>query len=390
MIIKVNNSGYIPARTLNSFDLVDKDGNVYHTITIGSQEWIVENLKVTKYADSFAIPNITAGSGAIYADWFFPSKDELNAMYAELYLYGIGNLEPIAYESSSEISATQAWAIRFNTGELLQWDKTMSIHVRACRSFTSVSPSYSLRDIGPAGGFIFWKSGDNYIEASPSNQSTNQIWSNVIDIEIGITAQGTAIGTGQANTTAIIGQGGHTTSAAKLCDDLVITNGGTGWSDDTAGAYCWYNNNIINKTTYGALYNWYAVNNPHGLAFFKRGGVQENGWRIPTDTDYTNLSTYLGGDTVSGGKLKEIGLDHWTSPNTSATDQYGFKLYGAGGRAGSSGIYTVLNLYSDLWSSTGYNSTSAWGKGFAYNLATMAYSNYPKNNGFSVRCVKDI
>src|SRR5664280_176704 len=66
--------------------LVDLDGNDYTTVVIGNQEWTVENLKVTKYADGSAIPNITTdGSGTAYDDWFLPSKDAVTSIYTELY-----------------------------------------------------------------------------------------------------------------------------------------------------------------------------------------------------------------------------------------------------------------------------------------------------------------
>ena len=53
------------------------------------------------------------------------------------------------------------------------------------------------------------------------------------------------------------------------------------WIADVTGAYCWYNNDIVNATPYGALYNWYAVTNAHGLA--------PAGWRIPTESDLDAL-----------------------------------------------------------------------------------------------------
>jgi hypothetical protein len=157
----------------------------------------------------------------VYDDWFLPSKDELNEMRTELYLHGVGNFDDHDYWTSSEYDFELAWVIEMLYG----WDNghykyaVVGNRTRACRTFTSTT-SYALRDIGPAGGYIFWKSGNDYLEAAPTDQSSSQAWSNITNLLIGTT--GSAIGTGQANTTAIINQAGHTDSAAKLCDDLII------------------------------------------------------------------------------------------------------------------------------------------------------------------------
>lgn len=164
----------------------------------------------------------TTTSALIAADWFLPSKDELNAMYIELYLYGVGNFIFNYYHSSSEFDATHIWGVQFQNGNNYSgYLKTDKMVVRACRAFTSTT-NYNLRDIGHAGGLIFWKSGNNYLEAALTNQADIDIqtWSNITTVAV--TGTGTAIGTGQANTTAIINQAGHTDSAAKLCDDLIL------------------------------------------------------------------------------------------------------------------------------------------------------------------------
>jgi uncharacterized protein (TIGR02145 family) len=159
---------------------------------------------------------------ATFNDYFLPSKNELNEMFVELDSHSVGGFATAYYWSSSEtLGGDSAWFQAFGSGggQGGQY-KTFAFHVRACRAFTSAVP-YSLRDVGPAGGLIFWNSGSDYLEAAPSDQSSSQIWSN-ISTDIGVAAQGIAIGTGQANTTAIVSQVGHTSSAAKLCNDLIV------------------------------------------------------------------------------------------------------------------------------------------------------------------------
>ena len=64
----------------------------------------------------------------------------------------------------------------------------------------------------------------------------------------------------------------------------------------TTGAWCWYNNDSATyAATYGKLYNWFAVNDPKGLA--------PTGWHVPSDAEWSTLSIGLGGDAVSGGTL---------------------------------------------------------------------------------------
>lgn len=157
-----------------------------------------------------------------FSDYFLPSKDELNQMYVNLYLFGVGNFGIHEFWSSSEPGFGLAVSQAFADGTQYNTVKTNHInyYTRACRSFTSATV-YALREIGPAGGLIFYKNGNDYLEASPANLSIDYVWSNIMAV-IGTT--GTAIGTGQANTNAIIAQAGHIDSAAKLCDDLIVTN----------------------------------------------------------------------------------------------------------------------------------------------------------------------
>jgi len=155
-----------------------------------------------------------------FSDWFLPSVDEIGEMYTNLYLEGVGDLLSGDHATSTEISATQCRYIEMGSGTFTTTLKTATLIVRACRYFTDTVGAYSLRDTGPGGGLIFYidGAGTTYYEAYATNQSISQEWSNVTSTEIGTT--GTAIGTGLANTLAIINQDGHTSSAAKLCNDL--------------------------------------------------------------------------------------------------------------------------------------------------------------------------
>ena len=143
-------------------------------------------------------------------------------MYDNLRSYSVGDFLSQEYWSSSEYNSGNAWYQDFNGGTQTYGGKTgSSFHVRAMRSFTADAASYDLRDAGPSGGWIFYKSGSSgtvtFYEAAPVDQE-DSLWSNVgFPNLIGTT--GTAINTGLANTNAIVGQAGHTSSGAQLCLD---------------------------------------------------------------------------------------------------------------------------------------------------------------------------
>lgn len=355
--------------------VTDADGNIYTTVTIGTQQWMVENLKTTKYADGTAIPNITEVPSL---DWYLPSKDELNELYLVSGVIG-GFGDSIYWSSSESPSVGHSWSQSFGTGGGVQTDewRDHTLAIRAIRSFTSISPSFNVGDTGPSGGVVFYKNGDDYLECALVDQGIANVWINpeIDDVDLGTT--GTAIGTGQSNTTAIIGQAGHTTSAAKLCDDLIAG----GWVSDVNGAYCWYNNDIANKPLYGALYSWYAVNNASGLA--------PAGWRIPTKDDFETLMVFLGGGLVAGGKLKETGGVYWNSPNTGATNAYGFTLLGTGERTGGDGVFRSQGELGALWSSEEDGDIASSYRG--YNDSILFQENEELlEYGLAVRCVRDI
>jgi uncharacterized protein (TIGR02145 family) len=159
----------------------------------------------------------------------------------------------------------------------------------------------------------------------------------------------------------------------------------TAWSNLTTPGYCWYNNDAVNyKTTYGALYNYYA-----GLT----EKLCPNGWYVPTDAEWTILTDYLGGENVAGGKMKstgtiEAGTGLWQDPNTGATNESGFSAL-PGGYRFSYGAFTAIGSSGDWWSSSGIYAYSAWSRNLNYYISRVDSNYSDKNNGFSVRCLWD-
>jgi uncharacterized protein (TIGR02145 family) len=161
---------------------------------------------------------------------------------------------------------------------------------------------------------------------------------------------------------------------------IPLVTGNTAWGSLTTPGYCWYNNDIANKTPYGALYNWYAVNT---------GKLCPTGWHVATDAEWTQLTDYLGGENVAGGKMKEAGLSHWQSPNTGATNSSGFTAL-PGGYRDDDGSFYGLTYYAYFWSSSQYDATSAWYRDLYYDYEYVYRSHYlDKTVGFSCRCLQD-
>jgi uncharacterized protein (TIGR02145 family) len=148
------------------------------------------------------------------------------------------------------------------------------------------------------------------------------------------------------------------------------------WYNIKTGAWCYYENKADNGNKYGKLYNWYAVNDPRGLA--------PKGWHIPSDAEWTQLTNFLGGEKVAGGKLKATTL--WDSPNTGATNESGFTAF-PGGTYDAFG-FCGIGGGCYFWSSSNYDDKVYYRKLFGYDSGVYR-NEYYKNYGLSVRCVRD-
>jgi len=132
-----------------------------------------------------------------------------------------------------------------------------------------------------------------------------------------------------------------------------------------------------NYTTFGVLYNWPAALN-----------ACPTGWHLPSDTEWTELTDYLGGGGVAGGKLKEIGTTHWNTPNTDATNETGFTALPSGYRD-DDGTFGNIGYNGYWWSATEYGASSAWDRYVGGGSSDVGSYNDGKELGFSVRCVRD-
>jgi uncharacterized protein (TIGR02145 family) len=160
-----------------------------------------------------------------------------------------------------------------------------------------------------------------------------------------------------------------------------ITDNAT-WSTNTTGAYCNYSNTLTNSDIYGRLYNWYVVASTNSKK------VCPTGWHVASDAEWTTLSTYLGGESVAGGKLKETSTTHWLSPNTGATNETGFTAL-PGGYRDVTGSFGLVGSYGFWWSSSISGTTYAWYRYLINSNGSIASGDNDQKAGFYVRCLKN-
>ncbi|MBM3162472.1 MAG: hypothetical protein FJZ79_03950 [Chlorobi bacterium] len=150
------------------------------------------------------------------------------------------------------------------------------------------------------------------------------------------------------------------------------------WQRLTTGAWCWYANDSGNGVTYGKLYNWFAVNDPRGLA--------PAGWHIPSDAEWQELVDATGGEKASATKLKSTVL--WREPLTGADNSTGFTALPAGYRS-SNGTFSLIGSNGNFWTSTENSGYSAWYRQMYNSYSAVYRVSSSKTMGLSVRCMKD-
>jgi uncharacterized protein (TIGR02145 family) len=182
-----------------------------------------------------------------------------------------------------------------------------------------------------------------------------------------------------------------TTALYANGDSIANITDNTVWKNLTTGAWAHYGNDRANGSTYGKLYNWYAVSAAQGLC--------PKGWHVPTQQEWYAMMnaidatvddpaafSFIGWN--AGGRMKTQGTRHWASPNLGATNESGFSAL-PGGQLGYKGTFEDVSVKALWWSASERERREAW------HYAITSHSAYPlkesaaKFRGFSVRCVKD-
>jgi uncharacterized protein (TIGR02145 family) len=152
-------------------------------------------------------------------------------------------------------------------------------------------------------------------------------------------------------------------------------------SGESTPRYQWaYNGDEGRVAAYGRLYTWYAAADSRNVC--------PTGWHVPTDGDWTILTTFLGGEDIAGGKLKETGTTHWLTPNTGATNESDFTAL-PGGYRYYTGLFSYLGNRGFWWSSTEHSVSQGYFLTMSSIFDFVNRDGTNKQYGFSVRCIKD-
>ena len=183
--------------------------------------------------------------------------------------------------------------------------------------------------------------------------------------------------------------------------NIPIETDNTAWVALSTPGYCWYNNDVTNKTKYGALYNWYVVSPTNSKK------IAPAGWHVPTDAEWTILEKYLvlngynwdgTTDTAIYNKIAKslaAKTDWITNTNSGVigndltkNNSSGFSAL-PGGFRGNYGTFTDIGDLGCWWSAAECDASSAWNRFLYCGYANLLRGNGTGSCGFSVRLVRD-
>ena len=272
------------------------------------------------------------------------------------------------------------------TGIIIYWDENLN-------KFRTLAP-------GTAGQVLKMSSGTNPVpvwgtDATTSVPAFSPCGTTISDID------------GNSYNTVLIGAQCWTKENLRVrrynngTSILFDTTGGSGgssttWQNLKIGAHTIYAHDSTattpsNLTKYGYLYNWYAAK-----GIYTTGNIQStdtlnicpSGWHVPTDADWTTLTTELGGESVAGGKMKSVGTAYWNSSNTGATNESGFSALPGGYRDSGGSFYDVRNN-AFFWSATEGATSNGRIRSLIFSNGNVTNTTFFKSVGASIRCLRN-
>jgi uncharacterized protein (TIGR02145 family) len=141
-------------------------------------------------------------------------------------------------------------------------------------------------------------------------------------------------------------------------------------------SWCIIENNPENGKKFGKLYNWFAVNDPRGLA--------PRGWHVASDAEWEQLINYLGGGVMAALTIRTTGLEE----NVNNGNRNSFSGL-PGGCRNNYGVFYGVDSFGYWWASTELNTSSAWSRLLNYVRCDINSLIFNKFYGLSVRCIRD-
>jgi uncharacterized protein (TIGR02145 family) len=175
---------------------------------------------------------------------------------------------------------------------------------------------------------------------------------------------------------------GENLKTSKFANGVSIPNiiDASAWTSNNSSAWAYHNNALSNNATYGKLYTWYATVDSRNVC--------PTGWHVPTDTEWATLATFLGGSSVAGGKLKQVGTTTWLAPNTAATNSSNLTFVPGTSRS-TTGQFFSLGLAGVYWSSSEFSAIDGVNRYLTNESGELIFDHNGKNGGFSIRCIKN-
>ena len=269
------------------------------------------------------------------------------------------------------------------TGDIIYWDETL-------RKFRILAPGTEGQVLKIVSGIPAWRA-----DATTSTTAFSPCGTTITDID------------GNSYNTVLIGSQCWTKENLRVrrynngtAIQFDATGGFSGssstWQNLTIGAHTIYAHDSTvttpsNRTKYGYLYNWYAAK-----GIYTTGDIQStdtlnicpSGWHVPTDADWTTLTTELGGESVAGGKMKSVGTAYWSSQSAGTHNSSGFSAL-PGGYRNIAGSFNDIRFGAFVWSATEEDDNFAWIRILSTSNSIVVRNNYNKSFGASVRCLRN-